>query len=30
MGGQVSLRSQLGKGSVFSLHLRPVEPAEEG
>ena len=28
MGGQVSLRSQLGKGSVFSLHLRPVEPAE--
>ena len=29
MGGQVSLRSQLGRGSVFCLHLRPVEPAEE-
>ena len=28
MGGQVSLRSQLGRGSVFSLHLRPVERAD--
>ncbi len=28
MGGQVSLRSQPGSGSVFTLHLRPVERSD--
>ena len=29
MGGCVSLRSQPGSGSVFTLHLRPVERADD-
>ena len=29
MGGRVSLRSQPGSGSVFTLHLRPVERADD-
>ena len=30
MGGQITMRSQVGEGSVFTLHLRLMESSERG
>ena len=30
MGGQITMRSQVGEGSVFTLHLRLIESSERG